>query len=513
MNHSAASRPGEHDSLWLATTPETNYPQLTDQQLNVDVAVVGGGIAGLTTAYLLKQRGKRVALIEAGRIVHGTTAYTTAKLTSQHDLIYDHLISSFGEEKARYYGIANQSAIKFVADFLSMHKIDADFRHASNYVYSTDEKQVRQLQSEAQAAQRLGLPAEFITETELPFAVAGAVRFDGQAYFHPRKYLLAMAEMIPGDGSYLLEQTKAMELKEGSPCQVVTDRGTVVAQDVVMATHYPFHDNAFYFARLAPFHSYLMAVRLDGPLPQGMYITIDEQNTLRPHHGSKGDVLLVGGQGHKTGQGGDIAARYQRIEAWARTHFPVKEVLYSWSTQDYEPSDRVPLIGQSSPTARHVYVATGFQGWGMTTGTVAGMLLSDLIMGQKNPWEQVFNPNRVELTGFAKLAKEQVNVAKELVAGYVASRESENIPIGEGRVIEGDQGKFAVYRHPDGTNHVLSPICTHMGCVVEWNNADKSWDCPCHGSRFTAEGKVFDGPALHDLKRQEDHITSPGPQR
>lgn len=495
--------PGEHHSLWLATTPQTGYPALSGD-LRVDVAIVGGGIAGLTTAILLKQRGKRVAVIERGHIAEHVTGHTTAKITSQHNLIYDHLIRSFDEETAHAYGAANQAAIEFVASFAASERIECDFRRAPAYTYTEKQSEVEQIEAEVKAAQKLGLPAEFVTETPLPIPFAGAIRFANQAYFHPRKYLIGMAQMIPGDGSHLLENTTAREFKEGTPCQVITDRGTVTADDVVMASHFPFQDNALYFARMSPNRSYLTAMTLNGPIPEGMYITVDARHTLRGHVTAEGqEYLLVGGEGHKTGHGGDTVERYARIEEWARQHFPVKQVVYSWSTQDYNPFDRIPYIGRSSPTSPHVYVATGFKEWGMSSGTVAGILLCDLITEQENPWAKVFDPNRVTLAGTKKLVEENLHVAKEFAVGYFSSPSHEDVPVGEGRIVEGDDGKVAVYRAEDGTLHTSSPICTHMGCIVDWNPAEKSWDCPCHGSRFSAEGEVLHGPADKALAKKE----------
>ncbi len=490
---------GGHQSYWLASTEGTNYPRL-DGDATVDVAVIGGGIAGLITAMLLKEEGKRVALIEAGRIVQRVTAHTTAKVTALHGLIYDYLVSNFDEETARLYGEANQAGLGLIASMVDRYKIDCDFVRTAAYTYTTEPDQVEKIEAEVEAARKAGLPVEFTRDCDLPFPIAGAIKLDWQAHFHPRKYLLGLAQLVEGDGSSIWEQTQALKVEDGKPCRVTTDRGVVTADAVVMATHFPFQDDAFYFARMAPHRSYVVAMTLDGPVPQGMYITPNSSHSIRSQPMQDGrQLLLVGGEGHQTGKVDDEPQRYQRIEKWARQHFPVKEVLYSWSTQDFGAFDRVPFIGLASPTAKHVYVATGFKGWGMTHGAAAGLLLSQTIVGKQSPWAKVFNPNRVELTGVADMVKSGLGVGKELVAGYLTPAKREDVPVGEGRIIKTDAGEEAVYRAPDGTIHAVSPVCTHMGCIVNWNAAERSWDCPCHGSRFGVDGEVLAGPAQKPL--------------
>lgn len=493
------ARPSRNPSLWLATSESTDYPPLT-ADVNVDVAVVGGGITGLTTAYLLGAEGRSVAVVEADRIVEGVTGYTTAKLTSLHTLIYDKLTTDAGEDTARLYAQANQAAIERVADIVEARGIDCSFTRAPAYTYTVDPDEAEQIEAEVVAAQAAGLPAHLVRDTPLPFAVAAAIRVDGQAWFHPRRYLLALAEAIEAYGGRIFERTRALDVETDGPCHVRTEGGTVTARDVVVASHFPFYDKAFYFARLSPWFSYLTAMRLDGPAPEGMFIDTESQHTLRRHVDDDRELLLVGGQGHRTGRGGDTTECYRRIEDWARERFPVKEVLHRWATQDYGTPDDIPYIGPLTPSAEHVYVATGFKGWGMTSGTLAGMILTDAIMDRDNPWAETFDPNRMDLDSLGSLAKQNVATARELVSGHLRSTEEDALPPGEAAVVDGPDGKEAHFHAPDGTHYRVSAICPHMKCVLSWNPAETTWDCSCHGSRFGVDGRVIHGPSLEDLE-------------
>ncbi|MDD5580362.1 MAG: FAD-dependent oxidoreductase [Methylobacter sp.] len=499
MPNNYHSLPGKPTSLWLDTTPETDFPSL-ENNLTVDVAIIGGGIAGLTGATLLKAQGKTVAVLEAARIIHGVTGYTTAKVTSLHTLIYDYLIRHFGEEKARAYADANQAAIEQIARFVKEKQIACDFIRTEAYTYTESPDQVDQIRAEVNAAVQLGLPASFIDHTPLPFPVKAAVRFNNQAQFHPRKYLLALAQEIPGEGSYIFENTRVIDLDEDESCQVTTERGAILAQAVIIASHFPFNDKALYASRLHPFRSYVLGVRVEGPVPRGMFISTDPAYSVRSHPLEDGELLLVGGEKHTAGQGGDTVARYQRLEQWARAHFAVKSIDYRWSTQDNRTMDHVPYIGRSTPLSKHVYVATGFGGWGMTNGTVAGMLLSDLILGRVNSWADVYDPNRLNLESVPDFVKHSADIVQHLVSDRLPEEDAGSIRPGEGKVVDTAEGNIALYKSEDGTLTTLSPICTHMGCVVHWNPAEKSWDCPCHGSRFTADGKVIHGPAITNLE-------------
>ncbi|PCR90246.1 FAD-dependent oxidoreductase [Natrinema ejinorense] len=503
------------ESLWLATTPTTEYDPF-EGGLDVDVAIVGGGITGLSAAINLTEAGRSVAVLESDRIVESTTGHTTAKLTSQHGLIYDTLVSQFGEEKAKQYAHANEAAIEEVERRIDDGDIDCDFRRTDAYTYAASSDDRERIREEVDAAKRLGLPASYVEETPLPFDVPGAIRFDEQAAFHPRQYLLAIAEQVHGDGSYVFEGTRALDLEPGSPCRVETDRGDVVADDVVVATHFPFFDRAGYFARMHPHRAYLLAVRTDGTPPEGMYYsTASPPATMRRYPTSEGGaddeddpLLLVGGQSHKPGlEGPPTSERYRRCEAFAREHFDVESIEYRWSTMDYSPVDRVPFIGRIDPLSAHVYVGTGFKGWGMTNGTAAGLILADLIVEGSNPWADVFDPQRLTPGASAKrFLEENAKVGGSFVGDRIKSLLSSlgtdgvaDLPPGDARVVRRASQPVGLYRDESGTTHAVSATCPHMGCLVRWNDAERTWDCPCHGSRFTHDGEVLSGPALEGL--------------
>jgi glycine/D-amino acid oxidase-like deaminating enzyme/nitrite reductase/ring-hydroxylating ferredoxin subunit len=501
--------PGEPVSLWIATTPETKFPRMAGD-ISVDVAVLGGGIAGIATAFQLKQSGMTVAVIEADRVAKSVTGNTTAKITSLHALIYDYLIRQFGEDKARLYAQAQQAAIERIASLVQEHRIDCDFRRTDAYTYTELKEEVDKVKAEVEAATRLGLPASFVESTPLPFPVRGAVKFTGQAQFHPRKYLLALVEKIPGDGSFVFEETRAFDIKDEDPCTVETSRGTVRAKSVIVTTHFPYHDPNIYFAAMHPGRSYVLGCRLNTPAPEGMYITAGDRDmhSFRSNPTEEGGTIwMVGGEKHKTGQGGDTEERYRRLEQYARGRFDIQSIEYRWSTQDNNTVDRVPYIGKLSSGSKNLYVATGFGGWGMTNSHVAAMLITGMILGRETPWAEVFDPSRFKpVTSARDFISENMNVAKEFMADRIGTPELDDIgklPAGRGEVLEWKGERVAVYKDDAGRVFSCSPVCTHMGCIVHWNGAEKSWDCPCHGSRFNYDGKVIQGPANKDLETKE----------
>jgi glycine/D-amino acid oxidase-like deaminating enzyme/nitrite reductase/ring-hydroxylating ferredoxin subunit len=464
----------------------------------VDVAVVGAGITGLTAALLLKRAGKRVAVIEAGQIGTGVTGATTAHLTTMLDMRYQDLIGKWGADGARDAAASSRAAIKQIAQ-IAAEQIDCDFEWVDGYLYTEDARQLAMLHAEAKATERIDLETTLTGQAPLPYPVRGALRFERQAQFHPLKYLQGLARAVEGDGSRIYEQTRVLDVADREPCRVQTETGTVTADSVILATHVPINDLLF-TALVAPYRSYVLGLRLNESVPNGLF-----WDTAEPYHYIRGygDTLIVGGADHKTGQEQDTEAHYRQLEAFARARFQVAEITYHWSSQVYEPVDGLPYIGKH-PLKHHVYVATGFSGTGMTFGTLAAMLLRDELLGQENQWAELYSTTRIKpLAGGKRFIAEGVNVAAQAVGGWLSPAETEDfadIEPGQGRIAEVDGKKLAVYRDEHSAVHALSPICTHAGCIVAWNSAERTWDCPCHGGRYSPTGEVIEGPPSRGLQ-------------
>ncbi len=473
----------------------------------MDVAVLGGGIAGITTALLLKNEGVSVAVVEARSIGGGVTGYTTAKVTSLHGLTYARLASRLGEYTARVYGEANEWGLARVAGFVEELAIDCDFRRTDAFTYAESRDDLPKIEEEVDRAARLGLPASFVEEADLPFPIAGAVRFSDQAEFHPVKYVRALAAAVDGDGCHLFEGTRALDVEEDTPCHVQTEHGVIRADHVVVATHFPFLDRGLFFARMHPERSYVVAARIAGDTPQGMYLSTEKPaHSLRAHPGGDGELLLVGGESHKTGKGHE-SERYAALERYARQRFTVESVDYRWATQDNMPVDGLPYVGRLTPLSKRIHVATGFRKWGLANGTAAARMIADAILERQNAWAEVFDPNRVNVTASApSFAQENADVAFHFFADRLTRRSpAEGLEPGEGRIVGVGLRQLALHRDEEGRLHSLSARCTHLGCIVKWNDAERTWDCPCHGSRFGADGRVIQGPAVRPLPPQPDH--------
>lgn len=491
-------------SLWMASTLETSYPVLSDD-ITVDIAIVGGGITGVTSAYLLAREGFKTALLEADRIVQGTTGHTTAKITSQHTLIYDRIVEQMGKRQAEQYAEANETAIKEIAGIIREKSISCDFSEQSSYVYTQKDEYVSKINSEANTASSLGIKASFLTEIPLPIPVKGAMRFDNQAQFHPRKYLLALAEDITKGGGLIFENTKVIGIRQDKLWQVITARKKrVLASKVIIASHYPCYEgHALYFTRLYPERSYALAVKVQDRFPGGMYITAENPaRSLRSQELEGSQLVLVSGEHHKTGQGEDTINHYKKLRSFAGEIFQVEDIPFRWSTQDYTTSDEIPYIGYLTGGNKDLLVGTGYAKWGMTNGTVAALMFRDIVVHGQSPWEEVYNPSRFTPAASAKnFLKENLNVAKELIAGKILPvPDKVEIPSNEGKILELDGERIGAYRDSNNTLHTVDTTCTHLGCELHWNSAEKSWDCPCHGSRFTYEGDIIEGPALDKLK-------------
>jgi glycine/D-amino acid oxidase-like deaminating enzyme/nitrite reductase/ring-hydroxylating ferredoxin subunit len=491
-------------SVWLDPEAQPTWPRV-EQDLHVDVAVVGGGIVGVTTALRLAEGNVRVALIEADRVGHGVTGHTTAKLSSLHGLTYARLRRQHGDGTARVYGALNEAGIATVVQRVAEHGIDCDLERKANLTYAESADLVGEIEAEMEAARLLALPASQTDETDLPFAVAAAVRFSDQAEFHPYRYLFGLAKAAEAAGVQIFERSRVVGLEGSSPR---LEAGPVIRSErTILATGIPFADRGLMFARCHPERSYALALRVRDRLPAAMYLSADEPvRSVRSHPFAVGERLIVAGESHRTGAG-DEPDRYRALEEWARERWDVEAVEHRWSAQDYMPVDGLPFIGRLWPFSDRVLFATGFRKWGLAMGTAAAGLLAELASGETPDDSRPFAPERLNP---AAAAHEFISHNLVSAADFVADRvrphtgERELAP-DEGRIVRSGLGLTAVYRDVEGHLHTHSARCTHLGCIVRWNSAERSWDCPCHGSRFDAEsGEVLQGPAVRPLAPAPD---------
>jgi glycine/D-amino acid oxidase-like deaminating enzyme/nitrite reductase/ring-hydroxylating ferredoxin subunit len=491
------------ESLWFDGPDALGYPPLTGT-VSADVAVIGGGIAGLTAAVLLKRAGARVAVIEAARVGTGVTGCTTAKVSALQSTIYSTLRSRHDADRAFRYAEASTAGVEQLASIVSEEGIECELERRVAATYAAEESQRDQVEREADAARSAGLSVELVESLALPFPVHGAVVLADQLQLHPVRYLRGLAAAVDADGSWVFENSRALGVSEGSPCTVTTADGEVRADHVVVATHYPILDRGLYFARLEPERSYCIALRLaTGAPPQTMSISAGAPTrSLRAY----GDQLIIGGEGHPTGSREATNDRFERLERFAREHWHVDAVTHRWSAHDPVPYDHLPMIGAYRPGSSRLWVSAGFMKWGIASATFAAMILADLIGGKPNEWADAFSPNRLSLTSTHEVAKLGAKFAADLLGDRLRPPQAlsaDRIPPGEARVLPDGLGKKGVYRDRDGALHAVSLRCTHLGCLLRFNAAERSWDCPCHGSRFAVDGAVLEGPAVHPLTQRD----------
>lgn len=492
-------------SVWLAAESEPASQSLAGAE-HADVVVVGGGITGVTAALLLQRRGRQVTLLEAAQIASGTTGGTTGKLTSQHGLIYRDLAERHGRNVARAYADANQAALRLIESLAGEVAADCNLTKASAMVYDREGADSERLEAEYEIVHDLGLPARLTRDTGLPFEVHLALEFTDQAYFHPVRYCRALVRDFRSGGGRVYEGTRVTALREsGDHVEVGTADGSVTAECAVIATLLPFVDRGGMFAKTKPWRAYGVAAMLATPPPPDMFISASEPiRSLRPwpEGGPQGAIIV--GENHPTGDESAGPGRWGELEGWAREHFDVESFEYRWSAQDYSTLDGIPYVGRS-PLSERTFVATGFAKWGLTNGTAAASMLTDLVTEVPNEHAEHFAAGRIGgVRTVTELVKTNVSTGLVWARGRVqrlSLPEVERLDRGQAAIMSVRGRRVAVYRDPSGELHGVSPTCSHLGCSVAWNDAENTWDCPCHGSRFDVEGRVLTGPATDDLER------------
>jgi glycine/D-amino acid oxidase-like deaminating enzyme/nitrite reductase/ring-hydroxylating ferredoxin subunit len=499
-------------SFWMASAADTSYAALTGEA-ETDVVVIGGGIVGLTTSLLLLEAGLGVILLEAARVAAGVSGYTSAKVTAAHGLLYSHLEAAFGVETARSYAASQTAALTLIRRLCAEHGIACDLERQANYVYAESEREMVSIRAEVSAARRAGLEVAEVGGASLPVPAAGGLVVQDQAQFHVRNYLLGIAKAVADRGGTIAECSRAVEIEADGPYRISTEHGLVRAPAVVVASHYPIVEQGFFATRIHPRRSYVVAAPLEGTGFDGMFINAaSPTRSLRSAPLADGRrLLLVGGEGHRVGQEPDTQERYAVLERFMREHFTVGETLYTWSTQDNHSVDRLPFVGRV-PETSGMYVASGFAGWGMTMGSAAAMHIADAIRGNANPSAGIYALQRRHLRASAKtFLRENTNVARQQLGQHDTAASIAEIPPGGGAIISSGDEHYAVSRDATGRVRAIAAACTHMGCTVAWNEAEATWDCPCHGSRFSSvDGGVLHGPALRSLELVElDDIPTP----
>ena len=512
-------RAGDRVSLWEATSEAPALNPLRENT-EADVCIVGAGIAGLSAAYQLTKDGQSVVVIDDGMVGRGMTGRTTAHIVNALDDRYYDIEKLHGEEGARFAAESHTAAIDLIEANVREEKIDCQFERLDGFLFEPPGQGTDNLREELEACRRAGLKVEWVERAPIDaFNTGPAIKFPSQAQFHPLYYLRGLAAAIEQRGGAIYTGTRVVDVQESEEGIAKTEDGhTIRARSFIVATNTPTNDRYVIHTKQAPYTTYVIGLRVPkGAITRGLFWDMaehageeDKPIGMVPYHYvrlANGDspneeILVVGGEDHKTGQADDFELRYDRLEEWTRIRWPqATEVVFRWSGQVMEPEDGVAFIGRNPSDKDNVYIATGDSGNGITHGTIAGILIPDLIMGRSNRWEKLYNPSRLSLKAAGDFLKENVNVAaqfRDYITGGDVSHVND-ILHGEGAVVRRGLRKVAAYRDPSGVLHEMTAVCPHLKCIVHWNRNEKTWDCPCHGSRFDAMGHVLNGPSIADL--------------
>jgi glycine/D-amino acid oxidase-like deaminating enzyme/nitrite reductase/ring-hydroxylating ferredoxin subunit len=506
MNFETNPRDSQTISLWQQYKASLAEDVSYHPDVVYDAIIIGAGITGLTTAVLLQEQGKKCIILEAKCVGFGTSGATTAHINTFYDTDYAQIEKDFGHAAAKISADAAKESIVIVQDLISRYGIDCDFECKDGIAFSETDKETKELIEELEATRRAGVDVVEVRDNEIPVPFEFAVLYKDQAQFHPLKYLNGLAKAFTQLGGVIIENAFVRNTSKDAAIHIAeTDQGAVRGDNLVYATHLPPGITVF-DTECAPYRSYVLGIKLkNGDYPKNLvYDVKDPYHYLRTHTIAGQPYLILGGEDHKTGHG-DPEAAFAALEAYARKYYYVESVDYRWSSQYYLSVDGMPFIGEMPASDNHVFVATGYNGNGMILGTIAGKIISDSIIGNESPYKAVFNPSRIKpAAGFKEFVKENVDVIYRFFADRLGAEDLKSfaeIPVGTGAIVEYQGEKLAVYKDAEGKLSLLSPTCTHMGCLVAFNSAEKSWDCPCHGGRYNLQGEVLCGPPRKNLKQ------------
>lgn len=497
----------QHETLWGRQEPHPSYPTL-DRDIETSTLVVGGGITGLATARVLQERGHDVTVLEMHRVGLGTTGYSSGHLDITTDTGMDAVVSAFGVDAATRAVNAAKRALDRAERWSTDHPIDCDLRRVAGYMYTESNDRLEQLAKEAEAYSRAATSVQRLPSAPLPFATLAAIRFPDQIRFDPLGFTRGLASLVAADGGQVHEGTRVRRIhdhREGATIE--TSSAKIRAKHLVLATHAPLFGFMSMQTRAHPYQSYLVAVRVRDDIEDALY-----WDQMEPYHYTRilrsddPRVILIGGADHRTGDERDTASRFDKLESYARSRYDVESVVGRWSAEFFEPADKLPYVGKL-PGRHSTYIATGFSGDGLCWGMVSAEMIADAIEGREHALRDVLTPARIKpATAAGEMASAGLNIAKHAVGDHLAFADVdrlEEIPSGQGRLIRLGTQRLAVYRDDGGSLHAMSPVCRHAGCIVQWNEAASTWDCPCHGGRYDAYGKVIAAPPKQDLPRRD----------
>ena len=500
-------RDGSNSSIWQHGMPDyTSKNDKKSSQKSFDVLVVGGGITGITTGLMLQKTGKSVMIAEAQNIGFGTTGGTTAHLNSFLETPFSKISRNFGEKNAQLSAKAIRQSLDLIKRNVSEYNIDCGYKELPGYLFSCEKEQTEELESILESAQKAGVEVDYADNIPVNVPFERGIVFANQGQFHPIKYIYALAKEFEKAGGVLAENCRVTAVDEAQELNITTSKDSVKAKNLIYATHIPPGVNLLHF-RCAPYRSYVIAVKLknEKDYPDALaYDMYDPYHYFRTEELDGEKFLIVGGEDHKTGHEENTENCFTRLVTYVRGFYDINKVAFRWSSQFFDPADGLPYIGHLPGHPHNMFVATGYGGIGMTCSHIAAMTLTDMIVTGKSEYEGLFNPNRIKpVAGFNNFVKEAADVVGILIDGIFPKdklNELVNLSPGEAKVIKYENHSLALYKDEEGTLHALNPACTHIKCMVSWNTAEKSWDCPCHGSRFSYEGELLTAPARKDLE-------------